>query len=170
MTTGQHDIKTNIKIGQQIFENLPNDIRPSWAGLVLSRFNHYIKDIPTSILELYSIIDNKDRWKEAHEQFGKIRVFGLENKNYKPENYLRLAELVAKVTYNASGQPAPFDSNSGHYIASGALKVTEYFDDNRLEKEVKSTILIFKRHKKFKKEIETTKLQFKMKNCNNSKI
>lgn len=77
MTTEQYDIKTNIKIGQQIFETLPNEIRPGWAGLVLSRFDNYIKDIPISIKELYPIIDNKDRWKEAHEQFTKIRVFGL---------------------------------------------------------------------------------------------
>lgn len=147
MTTEQHDIKTNIKIGRQIFENIPNDIRPRWAGLVLSRFDPCIKDIPTSILELYPIIDNKDRWKEAHKQFSKIRVFGLENTNYKPENYLRLAELVAKVTYNASGQSAPFDSDSGHYIASLALKATEHFDDNRLEEKVKSAILLFSRTK-----------------------
>lgn len=157
MTIEQHDIKTNIEIGQQIFESLPNDIRPGWAGLVLSGFDHYIKDIPTTILELYPIIDAKDRWKEAHEQFTKIRVFGLENKNYKPENYLRLAELVAKVTYNASGQSAPFDSDSGHFIASLALKATEYFDDNRLEEEVKSAILLFSRNKKFKDNLTAAK-------------
>ena len=157
MTTEQHDIKTNIKIGQQIFENLPNDIKPGWAGLVLSRFDHYVKDIPTSIIELYPIIDDKDRWKEAHEQFSKIRLFGLENKSYKPEDFLRLAELVAKVTYNASGQPALFDSDSGHYIASLALKATELFDDNRLEEEVKSAILLFTRNKKFKDNLTTAK-------------
>jgi hypothetical protein len=157
MTPEQQDIKTNIKIGQQIFENLPNDIRPGWAGLVLSRFDHYIKDIPTSILELYPIIENKDRWKEAHEQFSKIRVFGLENKNYKAGNYLRLAELTAKVTYNASGQPAPFDSDSGNNIPSFALKATEHFDDNRLEEEVKSAILLFNRNKKLKKSFTAAK-------------
>lgn len=157
MTTEQYDIKTNIKFGQQIFENLPNDIRPGWAGLVLSRFDHYVKDIPTSILELYPIIDNKDRWKAAHEQFTKIRVFGLENNNYKLDNYLRLAELVAKVTYNASGQSAPFDSNSGHYIASLALKATEHFDNNRIEEEVKSAILLFNRNKKFKDNLTAAK-------------
>ncbi|MDY3530303.1 hypothetical protein PG593_11035 [Riemerella anatipestifer] len=155
--TEQYDIKTDIKIGQQIFENLPNDIRPGWAGLVLSRFDYYIKDVPTSISELYPIINDIDRWKEAHEQFTKIRVFGLENKNYNPENYLRLAELVAKVTYNASGQSAPFDSDSGHYIASLALKATEYFEDNRLEEEVKSAILLFNRNKKFKDNLTVAK-------------
>lgn len=149
MTTEQYDIKNNIKIGQEIFENLTHDIRPGWAGLVLSRFDHYLKDIPTSIRELYPIIDDKDRWKEAHKQFTKIRVFGLENKNYEPNN-LRLAEVVAKVTYNASGQSAPFDSDSGHYLASLALKATEYFQDNRLIVEVQSAILLFSRNKKFK--------------------
>lgn len=157
MKTEQYDIKTNIKIGREIFENIPNDIRPGWAGLVLSRFDRYIKNIPTSISELYPIIDDKDRWKEAHEQFTKIRVFGLENKNYEPENYLRLAELVAKVTYNASGQSAPFDSDSGHYIASLALKATEYFDDNRPEEEIKSAILLFSRNKKFKDNLTSAK-------------
>ncbi len=157
MTTEQHDIKTNIKIGQQIFENLPNDIIPGWAGLILSRFDHYIKNIPTSILELYPIIDNKDRWNEAHGQFNKIRRFLLDNKNYQPEAYLLLAELVAKVTYNASGQSAPFDSDSGHHIASLALKATEHFDDNRLEEEVKSVILLFSRNKKFKDNLTAAK-------------
>lgn len=157
MTTEQYDIKTNIKIGQEIFENLPNDIRPGWAGLVLSRYDNYIKDIPTSIKELYPIIDNKDRWKEAHEQFAKIRVFGLDNKNYQPETYLRLAELVAKVTYNASGQPAHFDSDSGHHIPSLALKATEHFDDSRLEDEVKSVILLFARNRKFKDNLTAAK-------------
>jgi len=157
MTAEQYDIKTNIKIGHQIFENLPDDIKPGWAGLVLSRFDNYIKDIPSSIFELYAIIDDKDRWKEAHEQFTKIRVFGLENKNYEPRNYLRLAELVAKVTYNASEQSAPFDSDTGHYIAGLALKATEYFDDNRLEEEVKSAILLFRRNEKFKDNLTTAK-------------
>ncbi|WP_207531611.1 hypothetical protein [Desertivirga arenae] len=149
MRTDHHDIKINIKLGQDIFENLPNDIRPGWAGLVLSRFDNYIKDIPTSILELFPMIDDKDCWKEAHKQFSKIRTFGLENENYLPK-YLRLAELVAKVTYNASGQPAPFDSDSGHFISSLALKATEYFADDRLEEEVKSALLLFSRNNKFK--------------------
>ena len=157
MTTEQYDIKTNIKIGQQIFENLPNDIRPGWAGLILSRFDNYIKDIPTSIKELYPIIDNKDRWKEAHGQFSKIRQFLLDNKNYQPEAYLLLAELVAKVTYNASGETAPFDSDSGHHIPSPVLKATEHFDDSRLEDEVKSVILLFARNKKFKDNITAAK-------------
>jgi hypothetical protein len=157
MTTPQYDIKTNIQIGQDVFENLPNDIRPGWAGLILSRFDSYVKTIPVSIKELYPIIDNKDRWQESHGQFNKIRRFLLDNKNYQPEAYLLLAELVAKVTYNAAGQSAPFDSDSGHYIASLSLKATEHFDDNRLEEEVTSAILLFSRNKKLKDNLTAAK-------------
>jgi hypothetical protein len=149
MITGKYNIKTLSKGGQQLFENLPNDTRPRWARLILSCFDNYIKDMPTSILDLYPIIDDKNRWKEAHEQFTKIRVFGLANKKYKPEIYIRLAELVAKVTYNASGEPAPFDKDSGYYIPSFALKASEHFNDNKLEEKVKSSILLFSSNKGF---------------------
>jgi len=151
-----YNIKTKIEIGRQIFENIPNEIKPCWAGFVLSRFDNYLKDIPTPIRELFPIIDDKDKWKNAHEQFVKIRKFGLDNQEYQPE-YLRLAELVAKVTYNASEEPAPFDSDSGYYIASFALKAAEHFDDNRLEEEVKSVILLFNRNKKFKNNLTAAK-------------
>lgn len=157
MKTEEYDIKTHIDIGRQIFENLPNDIRPAWAGLILSRFDNYLKDIPASVKDLYPIIGNKDRWKEAHEQFGKIRCFLLDVKNYQPEAYLLLAELVAKVTYNASGHPAPFDSDSGYYIPSTAVKAAEYFDDDRLKEEVKSAILLVSRNKKFKGNLTAAK-------------
>jgi len=156
MMNENYDIKTKIEIGRQIFENIPDEIKPCWAGLILSRFDNYLKDIPTTIRELFSIIDDKDKWENAHEQFVKIRKFGLDNQEYQPE-YLRLAELVAKVTYNASGKSAPFDNDSGYYIASFALKAAEHFDDNRLEVEVKSVILLFNRNKKFKKNLTAAK-------------
>jgi hypothetical protein len=41
---------------QQIFENLPNDIRPGWAGLILLRFDHYTKDISMCWAQLDSTI------------------------------------------------------------------------------------------------------------------
>jgi hypothetical protein len=152
-----YDIKTDIEVGRQIFDKLPNDIKPGWAGLILSRFDSYIKYIPPAIKELYPIIDNKDRWKEAHGQFSKLRQFLLENKNYQPETYLLLAEKVAKVTYNASGEPAPFDNDSGWFIPSLALQATTFFKDNKLEEEVKSTILIFSRNKKFEESLNLAK-------------
>ena len=87
MKLKESELKFTKKTGKKIFENLHKDIIPDWAGLVLSRFDDYINDFPTCIVELYPIINNKDRWKEASNQFNKIRLFGLENENYKYENY-----------------------------------------------------------------------------------
>ncbi len=157
MTIEKRDIKTNIKIGQEIFQNIPNDIKPGWAGLILSRFDNYINIIPVPIQELFSIIDNKDRWYEAHGQFNKIRCFLLENKDFQPETYLLLAERIAKITYNSSCQSAPFDNDSGYYIASLALQTAEELDDDRLEEEIKSTVLLFNRNKKFKDNLNAAK-------------
>lgn len=163
MKTETYDVKTDLKIGQQIFENIPNKIRPGWAGFLLSRFDNYIKIVPRPIKELFSIIDNPDRWKEAHGQFVKIRMFLLDNKDYRPEVYLLLAEMVAKVTYNASGESAPFNKDSGWHIPRLALQAASFFKDDRLEEEIQSTILIFNHNKKLKENILTAKdfLSFK---------
>lgn len=150
MKNEKYNIKTNIELGQQIFEALPNDIRPGWAGFILSRFDHYVKNIPSCVVDLYPIIAKPERWKEAHKQFQKIRNFSLDNNKYKPETYLLLAELVAKVTYNASYEPAPFDYDSGHYIPGLALTLTDYFKIETLEDDVKSAVLLFNRNKKLK--------------------
>jgi hypothetical protein len=157
MTTETHQLKTDIKIGKEIFENIPNDIKPGWAGLVLSRFDNYVSGIPTSITELYSIIDTRDRWNEASGQFNKIKSWLLDNNDFEPKSYLLLAEKVSKITYNCSGQSAPFDNDSGFNIPSLALQTASYFEDNRLEEEVKSTILIFNRNKKIKKDLNSAK-------------
>ena len=164
MTTETHQIKTDIKIGIEIFQNIPDDIKPGWAGLVLSRFDNYVREIPNPIKELYSIINDKDRWNEAHGEFNKIRYCLLANNNFEPQSYLLLAEKVSKIIYNCSEPSAPFDHDSGFFIPSLALQTAGYFEDNRLEEEVKSTLLLFKRNKKFKNNLNAAKdfLLYKM--------
>lgn len=151
-----NEIKTDIKIGQRIFENVPKIVRPNWAGLVLSRFDRYLEKIPVEILELYDIIDEKEKWKLAHDQFTKIRTLNLSNTDKEFELYLNLVEKVAKVTYNSSEQPAPFDADSGFAIPMLALQYCDLIDDEHLHQEVKSTILIFQRNKGFKNSITAT--------------
>jgi hypothetical protein len=92
-------------------------------------------------------------WERAHAQFDHIRRFNQDNPMFQPQNYLILAEQVAKITYNASRGPAPFDFNSGWYIPSLAMKTALFFDDERIEEEVKSVILIFEHHQEFKKNL-----------------
>ena len=65
MSTELHDIKTNIEIGKQIFEAAPMNPKPMWAGIILNKFNKYIKEIPEPIRRLNDIIKKTDRWHEA---------------------------------------------------------------------------------------------------------
>ncbi|NHN25768.1 hypothetical protein FIA58_008785 [Flavobacterium jejuense] len=140
-------IKNDINTGQQIFDNVPNIIQPDWAGLVLSRFDQFLEKVPDEIIELYEIIDDSERWRDAHKQFSKIRNLTLKNNNPQFEIYLLLAECIAKITYNSSGLPAPFDSDSGFYIPSLALKFSDTLSNKYLNEEVKATILIFNKNK-----------------------
>jgi hypothetical protein len=150
-----YDIKTSIDIGKQIFESVPSEIVPEWGGLILSRFDNYIADIPQEIKELYTIIENKQRWKESHDQFTKIREFQLNNDNYNPESYLRLAEAIAKVTYNLSGSNALFDADSGWCIPGLALRTASELNLDDFEYEIKAALLIFIRNKKAKINLQT---------------
>jgi hypothetical protein len=57
------------------------------------------------------------RWKEAHEQFSKIRVGitlpGEKTPEWSLERlFTRVAENAAKTAYNCSGASAPFDQAS----------------------------------------------------------
>ncbi len=150
------DIETDLNIGKAIFENVPDSLKPYWSGLILLVFNNYIKEIPNSVKELYSIIDDQDRWTEAHSQFSKIRIFLLDNRCFQPESFLLLAEKIAKVTYNASGKSAPFDADSGWYIPSLALQTACIFKDTRLMDEIQAIILLFN-NKHFKNNIQAAK-------------
>lgn len=149
-------LKSDIKIGKQIFENVPHLVRPNWAGLVLSRFDRYLEKVPLEITELQDIIEEKEKWKLAHSQFSKIRMLNLANTDKDFEIYLRLAEKVAKITYNESNETAPFDSDSGFAIPMLAMNYADKIDDENLNQEVKSTILLFQRNKKLKNSITAT--------------
>ena len=152
-----NEIKVDINIGAEIFNTIPNDVRPLWAGLILSCFKNYITNIPAVIAELDLIIENPDRWKDGHHQFVKIRQFLLPNKEFQPQSFLLLGENVAKVVYNASGGLAPFDADSSWWIPRCALETAEYFNDERLEDEVKSAILLFYSNAKFKDNLNAAK-------------
>ena len=147
------DIKNDIEIGAQIFSSVPKSLNPIWAGIILAKFNYYIKNVPEPIQRLQDIIEKPSRWKEAHQQFGLIRSFSLESNSYPYETYLLLTEKIAKITYNASGESAPFDSDSGHYIPSLALQAASFFKDERFEGDLKAILLLFIKNKQLRNDL-----------------
>jgi len=136
------NLENNIKLGQQIFEAVPEEIQPTWGGNLLKIFEDYLENIPKEITELAGIISDKNKWVNAHSQFSKIRKFSLNNRKYEPESYILLAENVAKVTYNSSGLSAPFDHNSGWWIPLNAKRTADYFENEELKAEVKRILTV----------------------------
>jgi len=136
------DLENNIELGRKIFESVPEKARPGWGITLLQVFDNYIDNIPPQIRELEEVTADEENWTKAHAQFTKIRTFSLDNPDYKPEAFILLAEKVAKITYNSSGLPAPFDSDSGWWIAINAKKTADYFGSKDLIDEVRKILTI----------------------------
>lgn len=110
-----------LTAGQELYESIPNHNRPLWAAAIL------MFSIAESSLDLAPVNDvleiaqDERRWCEAHKAFGAVRDMTLksESAGYSNEHValLFIAEIAAKVTYNASGEPAPFDADSGAWMA-----------------------------------------------------
>lgn len=136
------DLENNIELGRKIFESVPEKTRPGWGMTLVQVFDDYIENVPPQIRELEEVTGDEENWKDAHAQFTKIRTFSLENPDYEPETYIALAEKLAKITYNSSGRPAPFDFDSGWWIAINAKKTADYFKNKDLMDEVKRILTI----------------------------
>jgi hypothetical protein len=121
-------------IGRRIFLAVPAHVRPGWAATLLELLAGVQDQVPTEVQDLLRLIEDADLWPAAHEQFTRIRQYAL--LHALDDDFLRLAEMVAKVTYNASNRPAPFDADSGWYIAGLAARVANRAADEALRREV----------------------------------
>lgn len=133
---------TALGTGKLIFESVPSELQPRWAGFVLSQFNYYVRPLPKQVSELFTLIKHPDSWKLAHEQFTEIRKLLLSNSLFELDAYLYLAEIVAKVTYNASGAPAPFDEDSGWYLPQKAIEAANGMQQERLIPDLEAALLL----------------------------
>lgn len=123
------EIINNITEGRRIFETVPSAVRPCWGGLLLARFREAMGEaLPVPMAGLQEICDDPTRWNEAYDQFQKIRCFGREH-DCALQNFLLLAEKIAKVTFNATDPPARFDDNSGWFIPKLCLLAARERDE-----------------------------------------
>jgi hypothetical protein len=118
-----------LEAGELIYDNLPTEDRPRWASgvlrLVLAR-----SGIRSSLFEqILHIADHQAMWGDGHRAFSTLRAStlkldelertrGLTEDEELLHSILSLAELVAKVTYNATNPADDFDEDSGWWIAA----------------------------------------------------
>jgi hypothetical protein len=131
-----------LDAGRVLYEHLAIEERPAWALAVLDACSADQMNIPREVESVREIARNPSRWTEAHDAFQAVRrlVLGNEKRSaratYVADGLLYLAENVAKVTYNASGGPAPFDHDAGWWVASCARCVVEHSQEPDLDARV----------------------------------
>lgn len=114
---------------------------PKWVARIL-RFVLATIGFRSALFESVLLIANDPRqWKQGHRIFDELRasllrlqlqeeMFGfLTKKQELISRLLSLAELVAKVTYNATKPPDPFDEDSGWRIATNLHNFVSTLDD-----------------------------------------
>jgi hypothetical protein len=118
----------SLEAGKLIYDRIPTKARPKWAAsilrLVLDR-----SGIQSSLFsEVLAMADNENMWESGHRVFDKLRDrtlqlnelrrgSGLTEDEELLLSVMSLAELVAKVIYNATNTPDEFDEDSGWWIA-----------------------------------------------------
>ena len=78
----------------------------------------------TTMDELRQLLQERGRWRKAHDLFQRIRHKSLDA-NRRGDQLLEsqylFEEVCAKTIYNLSGQPAPFDMDSPYWILPNAF-------------------------------------------------
>jgi hypothetical protein len=118
-----------LEAGKLIFENLPSQTRPKWAAKILRLVLGRSGVDQTPFWMVLHTADHQAMWGNGHRAFSMLRgevlkLDGLRSRGKLASEQvllaevLSLAELVAKVTYNATDPPDEFDEDSGWWIAA----------------------------------------------------
>jgi hypothetical protein len=113
-----------LDAGRVVFEGLPKQARPAWAADILRTVIGRVGTISAPIENVLKTANTRDAWPSAHAAFVEIRhvVLKLEEQaSHLPDQKLLLAvmllaELVAKVVYNATDPQDEFDEDTGWWI------------------------------------------------------
>ena len=121
-------------VGELLYERLPVRHRPTWAANILDLCCGLLSSVPPAVENVLMIAWDDARWPEAHNAFQAVRQLTLaaeRNRSGSPlyNGLLYLAENTAKVTYNASGEPAPFDHHAGWRIAANLRDIVDHQSD-----------------------------------------
>lgn len=119
----------SLEAGKLIYENLPSKARPRWAARILKLVLDKSGIQSSLFSQVLTAADNENMWKNGHQVFSSLRQMTLRlDESRRGSGFTKdeeliasvvlLAELVSKVTYNATNPPDEFDEDSGWWIAT----------------------------------------------------
>jgi hypothetical protein len=126
-----------LEAGRLIFESLPMDERPRWAGRILEVAVRQADQSDPAIEELRATIRIPSYWSKGHRVFSALRVqtLKLEGRWWRTARQnallrlLYLAENVAKVVYNATDPTDEFDEDSGAWVVVCLKNLVDFWAD-----------------------------------------
>jgi hypothetical protein len=130
-----------LEAGRFIHDSLPPAERPAWAVKTLRLVLDKSGARRNSFIRILETAENPRWWANGHRCFDLLRTSGLNiaelgrkrGLTKDQEVYARLlglAELVAKVTYNAVDPPDPFDADAGWWIAESLRWFVDFWKDD----------------------------------------
>ena len=127
-----------LDAGRLLFESVPPAEQPAWAGRLVALCRPLAPRL-AAVENVITIAADLARWDEAHAAFDAVRTWTLrfQQPGAPPRpiasGVLCLAELSAKVAYNASAPVDPFDEDSGWWLAAILRDVVEQVADAGFE-------------------------------------
>jgi len=137
-----------FEAGKLLFEQLPNEIRQKWASGIL-RLVVERTGIKTGPIEYaLHLADRPKNWSKAHGAFSDLRretllLEGVINRSRDQDlklSLLLLAELVAKITYNATLPDDEFDEDTGWSIAPCLKDILDRLNDDTFAEVARSAL------------------------------
>ena len=142
---------------KQLFDDIPNHLKPAWLSLILTYFDYYIKATPQVISDLIQIIDNENSWYRAKQQAYEIAKYRINNKDITIEYYLRLAEKTAYLTDDILQNKANFDVKTCHDFVQLANTAGQYCSENHfIIYDLETGFTIFRYENELQELIKTT--------------
>lgn len=135
-----------LEAGRLIFEQLSLQARPEWASRILKLVVERSGIRTPALDQVLFAAERQACWKRGHDLFAALRAStlqldalrrerGLSDEEELANSVLSLAELVAKVIYNASNPIDEFDEDSGWWIAASLRGfVDQVWHDERFAK------------------------------------
>ena len=128
-----------VEVGRTLMMGLAPAKQVACARLVLDLCR--ARFLPVEAVDQVSALAaDPSRWVEAHAAFTAVRHLTLHEERA-PTNavyraLLFVAAIAAKIVYNASGAPAPFDADSAWWLASNARDLALAVGDESFTRQV----------------------------------
>lgn len=142
-----------VEAGRLIYDSLAPEARPAWAARILRLVIERSKVDRSHFERILFTAEHPRQWANGHRCFDLLRNETLKYDDMRRMGrltkeqdtfalVLSMAELVAKVTYNAVDPPDEFDEDSGWWIAASLKSFVDSWKDDEFSKAAWSALCL----------------------------